>query len=281
MANQFEQEEKTFEPSPKFLGKILWFVILGIIALSALVSSTTIIDAGEQGVVTRFGKIQGSTLSSGVHFVAPFVDNVKVFSIREEKIEATAEAASRDLQAVQTTAAVNLHLDPAKINQLYQEIGIDWKSRIVDPAIQEVIKATTANFTAEELITRRPEVAALMTKGLTERLALKYIQVQSVSITNFGFSAEFDKSIEAKQVAQQNALKANQDLERIKIEAQQKVAQAQAEADSLRVQREQITPELLELRRIEAQQRAIDKWNGVLPQYSLGGANPFINIPAK
>lgn len=260
--------------------KAVIFGATGIVLLSAFISSATIIDAGDQGVVTRFGKIQGETLSSGYHFVIPFVDDVKIFSIREMKIEAVAGAASKDLQSVRTSAAVNLNLDPSKINALYQEIGVDWSSRIVDPAIQEVIKATTSQFTAEELITRRPEVSSLLTKALTERLAAKYIRVQSVSITDFQFSEEFNRSIEAKQVAQQQALKAQQDLERVRIEAQQQVARAQAEADALRAQREQITPELLELRRIEAQKTAIEKWNGVLPQYSLGSATPFIQLPS-
>lgn len=240
---------------------------LFILGISALISSATIIDAGEQGVVLRYGKIRGETLDSGFHWVAPFVDKVRKFSIREEKIEAGATAASRDLQAVNANVAINLRLDAENVNNLYQEIGIDWKERVVDPAVQETVKAVSAQFTAEELITRRPEVASKITESLVKRLEGKYINILSVAITNFNFSNEFNAAIEAKQVAQQQVAKSQQDLERVKVEAEQKVAQARAEAESQRLQSQTITAEVLQLRFIE-------KWNGVLPQYHSGG-NPF------
>lgn len=235
-----------------------------------LFSAVRVVDAGDQAVVVRLGVIQEKTLAPGVHLVAPIVDRVYTFSTRTRKLDAIAEAASRDLQQVTTRITLNFELDPEKINSLYQEIGVEWQMRIVEPAVQESVKSATSKFSAEELITKRQELKDEIKRLLTQRLASKYVLVDDVSITDFRFSEEFDRAIEAKQVAEQNALKARQDLERIKIEGEQRVTQARAEAESLALQRENLTADLLQL-------RAIEKWDGKLPQ-ATGGATPFITL---
>jgi regulator of protease activity HflC (stomatin/prohibitin superfamily) len=246
---------------------------ISVFLLIVLVMSTfKIIDAGEQGVVTRLGKVQEETLAPGVHIVIPVVDRLYIFSTRIRKMEASSDSASKDLQSVTTKIALNFQLDSKNINKLYQEVGVDWQARIVDPAIQESVKSATAQFTAEELITKRSEMKAAVADLLRTRLSSKYITVDDVSITDFRFSGEFEKAVEAKQVAEQSALKARQDLERIKIEAEQRVTTARAEADSLRLQREVLSPDLLQL-------RAIEKWDGKLPQATSG--NPFISLTPR
>jgi regulator of protease activity HflC (stomatin/prohibitin superfamily) len=254
----------SIKPKGIFIG-----IVLAVMALFGL-SSIRVVDAGEQAVVVRLGVAQPNTLAPGLHFVIPVVDSVYTFSTRTRKIDATANAASRDLQQVTTTIALNFQLNPQSINKLYQEIGIDWQSRIVDPAIQESVKSATSIFSAEELITKRQELKDSVTKLLADRLKDKYIIVDQISITDFRFSTEFDKAIEAKQVAEQNALKAKQDLERIKIEGDQRIAQARAEAEALRLQKENLSADLLQL-------RAIEKWDGKLPQ-ATGGSTPFITL---
>ena len=156
--------------------------------------------------------------------------------------------------------------------RIYQEVGTLYKERLIDPSVQEAVKAATAQFTAEELITRRAEVSSLIKEMLAERLVPRNIVVDEFNIVDFNFSDVFNQAIEAKQTAEQEALKAQRDLERIKIEAEQKVTAATAEADSQRLQRETITESLLQL-------RAIEKWDGVLPQVT-GGAVPFIDLNA-
>lgn len=261
--------------------KLIGMGILGcafLFGAITFVSSATIIGAGEQGVVTRFGAIKNVTLEPGFHFVTPFVDTVKVFDVKEQKEEVPADSASRDLQSVSTIVALNYHLDPSKVNQLYQEVGTDYKNRIISPAIQESVKGATAQFSAEELITKRTKVRTAVTDALKDKLERRYIILDDLNIVNFSFSEEFNNSIEKKQVAEQSALKAQQDLKRIQIEAQQKIEQAKAEAESLKLQKQQVTAELIELRRIEAQIEAIKKWNGTLPTYA-GGSIPFIQLP--
>ncbi|MDP2268553.1 MAG: prohibitin family protein, partial [Deltaproteobacteria bacterium] len=152
------------------------------------------------------------------------------------------------------------------------------KERIIDPAIMEVVKAISAQYSAEELITKRPAVSEAMRATLMERLLVHNIAVDAFSITSFNFSKSFIDAIESKQAAEQLALKAKRDLDRIKIEAEQKITAARAEAESLRLQRANISPDLIELRKIEANMKAIDKWNGILPQVTGAGAVPFIGV---
>jgi len=174
--------------------------------------------------------------------------------------------------------ALNYHIVPERANIVYQKLGVQFKERIIDPAIQEVVKAVTANYTAEELITKRPSVSEAMRLALTERLMANNIAVDAFSIVVFSFSPVFTEAIEAKQTAEQLALKARRDLERIKIEAEQKITAAKAEAESLKLQKANISPDLIELRKIEANMKAIEKWNGILPQVTGSGAIPMIGL---
>jgi regulator of protease activity HflC (stomatin/prohibitin superfamily) len=255
---------------------VVWaFVILILIfAFNPFV----LVGPGERGVVTRFGAVQESIKGEGLNFRIPVMEKVILVDVKVRKYECTASAASKDLQTVQIQVALNFNVDPLTVNKLWQEIGKDFESRIVDPAIQESVKAISAQFTAEELIQKRTEVKAQVQDLLIKRLRENYLIVSAVSITNFNFSPEFNAAIEAKQQAEQMALKAQRDLVRIKTEAEQQVAQAQAQAEALRLQKEQVSPQLIELRRIEAQIKAIEKWNGVLPQYAGGGPIPFIDV---
>jgi len=173
---------------------------------------------------------------------------------------------------------LNYHVVPDKANIVYQSIGVHFGERIIDPAIQEVVKAITAKYTAEELITKRAVVGEAMRLALAERLIINNIAVDAFSIMTFSFSKVFTEAIESKQTAEQLALKAKRDLDRIKIEAEQKITAARAEAESLRLQRANISIDLIELRKIEANMKAIEKWNGILPQVTGGGSIPLIGL---
>jgi hypothetical protein len=141
-----------------------------------------------------------------------------------------------------------------------------------------VVKAVTAKYSAEELITKRPAVSEAMRANLAERLLVHNMAVDAFSIVGFSFSKIFMEAIESKQTAEQLALKSKRDLDRIKIEAEQRITTARAEAESLRLQRANISIDLIELRKIEANLKAIEKWNGILPQVTGGGAVPFIGV---
>jgi len=262
-------------------------VAVGLVAF-VLLNSYTVIEAGTRGVLKNFGQIIG-VLGEGLHFRVPFISNVTVVDVKTQRYESNATAASRDLQIVSTQVVLNYRLDPTTVDTLVREIGLEFERRIVDPAVQEALKAATAQFTAEELITRRPEVSSAIRDVLESRLSARGILVESVAITDFNFSEEFTRAIEAKQVAEQDALRAQNELRRAQIEAQQQVARAEAEAkarlevaraeaEALRLQREVISPALLQLRFIE-------RWDGVLPRFMGGGDSssvlPMFMLPAE
>ncbi|MBU1570902.1 MAG: prohibitin family protein [Proteobacteria bacterium] len=254
-------------------------LIIGAILVFFLFLSPWVqIGAGERGIVLNFGAVQEKVLGEGLHFRVPIVQEIIRMDVKVQKAETAAAAASADLQDVSSTVAINYHIIPDKANIVYQSIGIHFKERIIDPAVLEVVKAVTAKYTAEELITKRPAVSDAMKLSLTERLLAHNMAVDAFSIVGFSFSRIFMEAIESKQTAEQLALKAKRDLDRIKVEAEQTITAARAEAESLRLQRANISTDLIELRKIEANLKAIDKWNGILPQVTGGGAIPFIGV---
>ncbi|MHB8121396.1 MAG: prohibitin family protein [Desulfuromonadaceae bacterium] len=236
------------------------------------------IGPGQRGIVLNFGAVQSQVMDEGLHVLIPVMQKVAIIDVKVQKVETDAAAASADLQDISTRVALNYHVIPDKANIVYQSIGVQFAERIIDPAIQEVVKAVTAKYTAEELITKRAIVGEAMRLALAERLVVNNIAVDAFSIMTFSFSKVFTEAIESKQTAEQLALKAKRDLDRIKIEAEQKITAARAEAESLRLQRANISTDLIELRKIEANMKAIEKWNGILPQVTGGGSIPLIGL---
>ncbi len=242
-----------------------------VVVAVVLFNSFEVVGAGERGVVfSKFGGVQRGVVGEGLRFKIPFIQTIIPIDVRIQKAETDASASSKDLQTVHSRIALNYHLAPDQASQVYQQVGSLYKERLIDPSVQEAVKAATAQFTAEELITRRAEVSTLIKDMLAERLVPRSIVVDEFNIVDFNFSNVFNNAIEAKQTAEQDALKAQRDLERIKIEAEQKITEAQAEAESQRLQRETISETILRL-------RAIEKWDGVLPQVT-SGAIPFIDL---
>lgn len=199
-----------------------------------------IVPAGHRGVVLQLGAVSG-TLGEGFHFILPVIQKVVQVNVQIQKSETNAAAASKDLQTISSKIALNYHVDPETVSRIFQQIGLAYESKVIDPAVQEAVKAITAKYTAEELITKRQQVALEIQELLTNRLRKSNIVVDAFSIVNFEFSQEFNKAIEAKQTAEQLALKAQRDLQRVKIEAEQKITQAKAEAEALRIHK---TPHL-------------------------------------
>jgi regulator of protease activity HflC (stomatin/prohibitin superfamily) len=249
---------------------VLWIAI-------RILNPFVLVGAGERGVVLNFGAVQDNVLGEGLHLRVPVMQKIALVDVRIQKSQTDAESVSKDLQDTKSVVAVNYHASPDKVNKIFQTIGTEFKERIVDPAVQEVVKAITARYTAVELITQREKVRNEIKDLLRQRLITYDIIVDDFSIVNFRFSQQFEAAIEAKQTAEQLAFKAQRDLERIKIEAEQKIASAKAEAESLRLQKENVTPQLIQLRRIEASIKAIDKWDGHMPKIT-SGAIPFLDM---
>jgi len=258
---------KVFQPQ-----KAAKKVAIGIIIVIALVSSFGTIGAGERGVLLQFGAVTGKVFGEGLYVKIPFVQSVVKMDVKIQKDEVPATASSKDLQVVTSRIALNYHLEPDAVNRVWQEVGLSYNTRIISPAIQEAVKATTAKFTAEELITKREEVKVHIKDNLSERLLERSIIVDEFNIIDFDFSKSFNEAIEQKVTAEQLKLKAERDLERIKIEKDQQITQAEAKAQAIQIEAQALraNPQVVELRWIE-------KWDGKTPEY-WGSASPFIGI---
>ena len=251
-------------------------VTFGLFLVVLLFQSVGTIGAGKRGVHTRFGGITGKIMQEGLYFKAPFIEGVTSMNVRIQKEEVNAPSASKDLQEVNFSIAINYHLKSDKVAEVYQNVGKDYKSILIIPAIQESVKASTAQFTAEELITRRAEVSDKIQLMLIDRLDDRGISVDEFSIIGLDFSKSFNTSIEAKVRAEQDALTSQNKLEQIKFEAEQKVVKAQAEAEAIRIQAQAITSQGGE---DYVRLKALEKWNGELPVNWYGGSVlPFIGV---
>ncbi len=261
--------------------KTFFYILVAVVGIGLLARLNPFVpvSAGHRGIVITFGKISPQALEEGLNIVNPFSRVVDV-SMRIQKADAQGDAASRDLQQVTTHITLNYHLNPETLPEFWKTIGPGYVETIITPEVQETFKAVTARYTAEELITKRDEVRNEIRQALNHKVAeLTHggLLMDEFSITNFAFSPSFNAAIEAKQEAEQLALKAKRDLDRINVEAKQKIAMAEAEAASLKAQKQEITPDLIKLREIEVQREAIAKWDGHLPNVN-GGALPFINV---
>jgi regulator of protease activity HflC (stomatin/prohibitin superfamily) len=247
---------------------------LGLLLLSGLMRSFTVVGAGERGVVMHFGKVQSQVLDEGIHAIMPFGTSVRKLNVRVQKTDVNATAASRDLQDVQTDVAVNWRVDPAKVNQVYQQIGdLDAIiAGIISPAVSEVVKASVAKRPVENILQERGALKNEVDAALAARLAPYGVIVDDVSLVNFGFSPEFNAAIEAKQVAEQEAKQAAFRAKQAEQEAQAEVNRAKGQAEAQRLLRQSLTPEIL-------QQQAIEKWDGRFPTVMTGeGTMPLINV---
>lgn len=223
-------------------GRNSWLVIILIIilVLAASIYATGLarVPAGSRGVLLTWGRVEDKILDEGLSLIIPFVQSVEIISVQVQKAESTESAATKDLQDVSATVAVNFRVRPDKVNKVYQEIGKEYVSQVIKPNIEESLKAATAQYTAEELITKRPIIKSTFDGILAERLEIFNIEVIAVSLTDFQFSPSFTQAIENKVIAEQAALEAKNKLEQIRYEAQQQVIQAEAERNATIVRSE-------------------------------------------
>ena len=269
--------------NPQMPKRMIIIALILILLLVVALNSWTVVQGGTVGVVSVMGAIQEQVFEAGFHLKAPFVSSVEMMNIQTQKLEVDASAASKDLQVISTSVALNFHVDSASASRLYRTVGKSYQLTIISPAIQESVKAVIARFSAEELITKRQEVSLSMREEINQKILSYGLIVDDFNIINLDFSAEFNAAIEAKQTAQQQALKAEQDLARVKIEAQQKVEQAKAEAEATRAraEAEAYAIEMIqkELERSEQyiEYQKVEKWNGELPLVS-GDSSAIIDL---
>ena len=264
---------------------IVLLILIGVVATA----SVKIVDAGHRGVLLHWNAVDltNPPLEEGLHFVVPFQDEVVDIEVRTLKYEKETRSASKDLQTVETTVTVNYHPDKEAVHRLYKNLGLDYENRVIQPAIEETVKQVTANYNAEELITKRPLVKQDIESSIRERLNQFEVVTEVISITDFEFSPLFAQAIEAKVEAEQKALKAENDLRRIEVEAKQReanavgvananIAEAKGEAEAIAIINKALSenPNYLEWLKTQA-------WDGKLPLVVGEGGTPFIQIPVN
>ena len=257
-------ENSTTQKKVKKIVRNCTLLIIAILLLIIALSSITIVPAGHSGIVITLGAIEEKVLNEGLHFKIPFLQTVKTLDARILKYESDAACVSKDMQEVQARIAINYRIDIQNADKLYQNIGESYELIIINPAVSECVRSTTAKFTSDELISKRSEVSNQIKDLLVEKLQGKYISIDSLNIISFEFSENFNKAIEDKQIAEQQAIKARHDLEQIRIEAEANVLLAKSEYEALILMKSiSITKEMLLLEYIK-------KWDGKLPSPTSG-----------
>jgi prohibitin 2 len=264
---------------------IIVLIIIGVVASA----SAQIVDSGNRGVLLHWNAVDTASapLEEGLHFVIPFQDSVVNMEVRTLKFVKSTSSASKDLQTVSTEVTVNYRPSPNSVHTLYKEVGLEYESRVIQPAVEEVVKQVTANYNAAELITKRPQVKADIEQEITTRLNVYNIITDVISITDFQFSALFASAIESKVEAEQKAQKAENDLIRIEVEARQleaqaeglaaaNIAEASGEAKAIKIINEALAQNPFYLEWLKTQ-----AWDGKLPLVVGEGGTPFIQIPVE
>lgn len=250
--------------------KLTSFALVGFVILLflwLLTGPVAFISPGERGVEVMQGRVTGRIFTEGWYVYNSILKDIVQYDTRTQLETVKAEAASQDLQDVIVEVAVQYRLEPDKVADILKNIGKqgDVKAKIIDPAVQETVKASTALFPVAEIIKQRPMVKAKVEELLSDRLLTYGVKVEEISLKNITFSEEFTKAIEEKQVAEQKKTQAE-------FEAQAVVAKAEGKAKEQVLLKESLTAEIL-------QRLAIEKWNGQLPTYMGGdGLIPFLQI---
>lgn len=251
--------------SKVIIGVIVVALVIGLIIFFA---STTIVPTGHIGVVTLYSKVQDEYLDAGFHLIKPFVEDVHDVDIRTQKYSNTVEGSAKDLQIVNITLSINYQIRAEKASTLYANVGANYEDTILNPALQSGLKSAMAQFTAEEMVTKRSEVATTIANELNARLE-EYFLISAVNIENIGFTDEYNKAIEAKTTNQQKAEAEKAQLEIIKVQNEQKINTAEAEAKVRELQSQSVTEKSLEQLRLEIQRELVNKWDGHYPQTML------------
>lgn len=245
------------------IGVIIFFIVV------TLFSSFTVVGTGYVGIRTRFGKVQNDVIHEGLNLKIPYIERIVKIDCRTKKIEISSEGSTKDMQTVTTTVVVNYNVHKETANSLYKDIGKGYEDIIINPAVLESIKSAMAQYTAEELITKRAEVSNKIQGTLEAKISERGLIVTEFNLTNIDFSEEYDKAIEAKAVKQQEVVTAQAELEKQKIQNEKEVSIAEKDAKVMELQNAQITDKTLRLKELEVKQKMIEKWNGQLPTTTL------------
>lgn len=252
------------------------YTIVGLVAaifLVVVLCPFKIVDTGSRGIKITLGKVSPVSLSEGVHFKVPLFQDIVLMDVRTKKNSLDTSVYTKDIQQASINYTVNYNLDAGNVHTMYREVGIDWESRILFPTVEGILKNVIGKWNASELVANRDKATNEILFLLQKSLEGKHVDVTNFQISNIKYTSEFERAIEAKVTAEQEALKAKNKTVQIQEEAKQKIISAEAEARSM-----SIRATALSQNRALVQYEAVQKWDGKLPNYSLGNSVPFINL---
>jgi regulator of protease activity HflC (stomatin/prohibitin superfamily) len=257
--------------------------VVTVLLVVGIFTSSSTVQAGHVGVVTTFGSVEPQVLQPGFHFVVPFAQRIVQVDTRVlPHTFKQIDAASQELQSVRLTGTMNYHLDGAKAYELYQNVGLEFATNIIDPAFSDFIKEVVPQYHVTDILIKRDEIRSAAKQKLGDNLSRYGIIVDDIYISDIAFSQEYQAAIEKKQTAQQAVETEKQVLEQKRVQADQAfaeadgkaraaVASAMGEADANRARTDSISPQLIDYLRWT-------KWDGRLPMFQ-GGQQPLVSIP--
>ena len=259
----------------KFFG-IPLLVLCLLVCFIIMCNPFVMVGPGERGIKIRLGEVQPESYGEGLHFIFPFIQKFRTMDVKTQKNTSTTAVYTKDIQQARITYVINFNVQPDKVNKLFQEVGMDYVGKILTPVVEGTIKDIIGKWNAQDLIANREKATDDILFKLQNQLSEKYINVTDFQMTEINYSDVFERAIESKVTAEQEALKAKNKTVQVEEEAKQKVIAAQAEAKSMAIR-----AQALAQNKSLVQYEAVQKWDGKMPQYMLGNSVPFINVSAK
>ena len=254
------------------------FIAISILVVIFIIwcNPMAIVGVGERGVKVTLGKVSPRSYEEGIHFVTPFISKIKVMNVKTQKMSVETEVYTKDIQQAKINYVVNYNLEPKHVHEMYRNVGIYYQDTILTPAVEGTIKDVIGKWNAQDLVANREKATNEIYTKLHEQLKDDHINISNFQMTAINYSSSFERAIEEKVQAEQEALKAKNKTVQIEEEAKQKIISAEAEAKSMRIRATALTQN-----KALVEYEAVQKWNGKLPEYMMGNSIPFINMPIK
>jgi regulator of protease activity HflC (stomatin/prohibitin superfamily) len=251
-------------------------IISLLVVLIAFFNPISIVGVGERGVKVTLGKVSPTSYTEGIHLVTPFISHIKNMNVKTQKNIVETSVYTKDIQQAQITYVLNYNLQPENAHKMYREVGTNYLDTVVTPVVEGTIKDVIGKWNAQDLVANREKATQEILVKLQNHLTPKYVNVTDFQMTSIAYSGVFEKAIESKVTAEQEALRAKNKTVQIQEEAKQKLISAEAEAKSMSIRANALTQN-----KALVEYEAVQKWDGKLPEYMLGNSVPFINVTKK
>lgn len=272
LSQSFNNRKEVKNMDKNGIAGVVTIIILFVIAV-LLCNPIVVVGVGERGVKVTLGKVSPESLGEGMHFIMPYVQKIAKMDVKTQKYTTQTHVYTKDIQQARISYVVNYNLVADSAFRMYQEVGMDYVSKVINPVLEGTIKDVIGKWNASDLVANREEATSDILVKLHDQLTSRYVNVTSFQIVDINYSEVFERAIESKVTAEQDALKAKNKTVQIQEEARQKVISAEAEAKSMSIRANALTQN-----KALVEYEAVQKWNGILPQYMMGNSVPFVNL---